>query len=351
MRVAARLATIVTLALAVVAAFGARRVLSGRTQRAQWALVGVMLAGIAVDGFSGRMPVESLAGPGSGDVAQLARWLKTKPGGGVLLLPFAMSGVAQHFTEHQAHTVDVQRPLVNGHRGHMPAMQRAFESEPSILGDPRRVGRAMRVLHAVGVRYVVFDGRDYETAAEVESLIDAMAASVPVVERATFGALRVVRLGASPAPVGVPPRRSAPIRASTLRVSASPNAERASLAIDGNPVSRWLTGSRQRGRERFTVTFDRPRDVAIVRLQVLPRSEGDYPRRLRIESIGEDGASKLLFDDEVIEPLLLGLIREPRYGPIEVALPPNRTVQLVLRQTGQTREKFWAINELVLWER
>jgi hypothetical protein len=203
----------------------------------------------------------------------------------------------------------------------------------------------------VGVRYVVFDGRRFRREADVVSLVNAVAAAVPVVERAAFGATRVIRLGASPSPVGLPPRRAAPIPASDLRVSAAPGAERASLAVDGDPLSRWLTNARQRGRERFSVRFDRPRDVAIVRLQMLPRSEGDYPRHLRIESIGDDGAAAVLFDDEVIEPLLAGLIREPRTGPIELALPPNRTAELVLRQTGRSRRQFWSINELILWER
>jgi hypothetical protein len=46
-----------------------------------------------------------------------------------------------------------------------------------------------------------------------------------------------------------------------------------------------------------------------------------------------------------------GLLREPRRAPIDIPLPPNRTVALTLRQTGQTRTWYWSIHELAIWER
>ena len=45
------------------------------------------------------------------------------------------------------------------------------------------------------------------------------------------------------------------------------------------------------------------------------------------------------------------LLREPTRAPIEIALPPNQTRTLVLRQTGQTDFRFCSIHQLALWDR
>jgi hypothetical protein len=350
MRVPARLATVVSLALAVVAAFGARRVLAGRPRRVRWSLAALLALGLAADGFSGPMPIAPLLGPDSKDVPRLDAWLGARPPGGVLLVPFEAVSVPQHLKEHQSYTMDVARPLVNGHRGHMPSMHRVLEHE-RLLSDPARAGRAMRALHAVGVRYVVFRRREFNGPKEVADVLSAIEAAVPIVERATFGSIHVVRFTAAAAPVVPELPRSAPIPGHLLRVSASRATDLAVRAIDGDPSTRWLSERPQRGRERFVVDLDRPRDIAVIRIQNVPRGEANYPRRLRIESVAADGTSRVIFDDEVIERLLVGLVREPRSGPIDIALPPNRSARLVLRQTGRARSSFWAINEVVLWER
>lgn len=141
-----------------------------------------------------------------------------------------------------------------------------------------------------------------------------------------------------------------PIPRRAFTVTSSIAANRVPLLFDGNFDTRWLTGRRQVGDEWIRIEFDAPRDVSRVRMDTAERSLGDYPRALVITS-GEGDLAQTLYAGSPLGALMKGILREPGRAPIEIALPPNKTTTLMLRQTGQTRTWYWSIHELTLRER
>jgi hypothetical protein len=97
--------------------------------------------------------------------------------------------------------------------------------------------------------------------------------------------------------------------------------------------------------------FDTPRDVRRVRLSTSARSLGDFPRDLLIEGADAIGEFTPLYRGSVVVPLGPALVRDPRHGPVDMWLSPNRITRLRIRQLGVTRTWMWAIDELSVWER
>ena len=132
--------------------------------------------------------------------------------------------------------------------------------------------------------------------------------------------------------------------------TASVSPDRLPLAFDRNIETRWLTGARQAGGEFIQLVFARTHDIARVRLLTSDRSIGDYPRHLVIEATDDAGTITRLYDGSVVFQLGAGLVRDPMEGPIDLWLPRNQTRRLRLLQTGTTRQWFWSIDELSVWE-
>jgi hypothetical protein len=122
------------------------------------------------------------------------------------------------------------------------------------------------------------------------------------------------------------------------------------LAFDGDPDSRWLTGGRQNGTERLELQLDAPHDIRLVRMQLAPRSFGDYPRELAIDVV-EEGKPRTVFRGPVLTQFVQGLLADGNYPYIDIAVAPNRARALTLQQLSQTNRFFWSIHELELWER
>ena len=134
-------------------------------------------------------------------------------------------------------------------------------------------------------------------------------------------------------------------------VTASPAAEHAALAADGDPRTRWDSTIPQRGDEWIRIGLDRERDLVALQLQLPPDDLGAYPRHLRVECEADDGSRVEVFSGPVLAHLMQSLIREPRQPALTVTLPPNRTRALRLYQTGQTRHAHWSVVDLAIWER
>ena len=121
------------------------------------------------------------------------------------------------------------------------------------------------------------------------------------------------------------------------------------MMFDGDVDSRWISGRPQAGDESITLTFDRPRDVRLIRMQLATRSESDYPRELVVEGVDANGTRRL-FHGSGLPLFVAGLFRDPVYPLIEVVLPENRSTAIRLRQLATTRTFFWSIHELRLFE-
>jgi hypothetical protein len=141
-----------------------------------------------------------------------------------------------------------------------------------------------------------------------------------------------------------------PIGISSMQVSSSHAPDRAPAMLDGDRDSRWLSGVPQSGSEWVSIRFDSPHDVASIRMRLAERSRGDYPRELAVDSVGGNGTITL-FRGSVLPSLVQGLLADGRYPEIVVALPPNRSSEIRLRQLARTGRFFWSIHELVVSER
>ena len=120
-------------------------------------------------------------------------------------------------------------------------------------------------------------------------------------------------------------------------------------AVDGVRESRWLTGRPQDGTEWFGVTFDRPRDVATLRIAV-ERSMTDYPRDLEVVSMVDGREGPTLFRGSVLGALGAGVLANPEHPDLVLTLPPNHSSGVLLKQHGHAPTWFWSIDELTLHE-
>jgi hypothetical protein len=271
----------------------------------------------------------------------------------VIELPILEWSIAPTLTFQYA-TLMHGHPIVNGYSGYGSTLQEFLGGPASPFNDPAAIGDALDVLRAVGVRYIVAHPRDYadqsfgaEIAAAIRSHDDVASETFRSEDVVAF----TLRGMAGPvAETGVPSAQQR-LGPADFHATASDANDRLPLAFDGDGDTRWLTGRAQNGDEWIALHFDRPRDVARLDLEVAARSFGDYPRALTIESAGEDGAATVLYRGPMIVPYARALATGRPLPAIALALPPNRTTTLTIRQTGRTRRWFWSIHELAIFER
>lgn len=121
------------------------------------------------------------------------------------------------------------------------------------------------------------------------------------------------------------------------KLTASHGGDRTGNAVDGNPSSRWDTGSPQVPGMWFTIELPEPALVASLELNT-KGSDMDYPRGYMVQT-STDGQS---WSDNVAEgrgdnPITI----------IELSLPePTRFLKIT--QTGRVGNKYWSIHELSL---
>jgi hypothetical protein len=351
MRVPARLAVVVLLALCVLAALGTARLLELLQPRSRTVAVLLLSVAIAAEGWA--VPVRMAPFDARGRPADRAgyRWLMQQPQGSAIELPILEWSIAPTLT-YQYATLSHGHPIVNGYSGYGSSLQEFLGGAASPLNDLDRIEDALRLLAAVGVRYVLVHPADYDDPQAGADTIAAIRAT-PALAAEEFRSDAVVgfrlkesgTLTAPAAPVG---RRLKP---SDFRASASDASDRLSLAFDRDVDTRWLTGRPQNGDEWISIAFDRTRDISSIELQTASRSFGDYPRELEMESVGEDGARTVLYRSPMLIPYGLTLAQSGSQPALVVNLPGNRTRTLTIRQVGHTRRWFWSIHELGIFER
>jgi hypothetical protein len=276
-------------------------------------------------------------------------FLRQSAPGAVLELPAALDRFERE-SRYQYLTLVHGHPVVNGQSGYVTPLFSFLAGGQSPFNETGRLGDALSAVRAADVRYLVvhhdaFDDRNVGRAWE-----DALVAEKSqVASLRWFGPTTIATLQPLPQE-HVPGTDRAAIPVSAIRAQASSGLDRLPLLFDGNPETRWLSGAAQRGDEWIALEFDRPRDVAAIRLRMAPRSNGDYPRVLAVESMGAGGA-RTLFQGSVLPAFVRGLLTSGTQPDIDLALPPNETAVLRLRQLGTARRFFWSIHELQVYER
>jgi hypothetical protein len=362
LRVPARFSTVVLLALAVLASVGFARIVSGVRPRARIAACAAALAIILLEGTGGAMPLAFLTPHGRPDRAAYA-WVRDGGAGAVLELPAGELDTTFRTYQYEYQTLFHHRPIVNGASGYNSALQVFLGSAASPLVEADYFSDGLRALRQAGVGTIVVHPQAFEDAATGASIVERFkrelaagaGGSSQVTSEAVFPGVVVYRLaewsGAAGAGGDVRGAAGRTIPPSRFVATSSHAADRLERAFDGNIETRWVSGERQSGTEWIDIAFDRPRDVARARILTADRSLGDYPRELIIEGVDVDGPPTTLFRGTIVQQLVQGLVADPLRGPIDIALPPNRTSRLRLRQAGHTRIWFWAVDELQLFER
>lgn len=348
LRAVARLGLIVMLALAVLAAFGSAWILDRVERRARTAVLVALIAGIVAEGWAAPIPTAAFSPFDSSAEGEAYEYLRRLPAGAVLELPTSLPEF-QREARYQYLTLVHGHRIVNGFSGYSTPLASFLADAQSPLNEENRLGKTLEALRGIGVRYLVI----HEDLFPDPTLRAAWRTTLASERRQLLSERRfadtnvVVLLPLVPPP---PLPNGPPIPVAAMRISASHSVERLPLLFDGDLDSRWLTGKPQIGDEWVELEFDRPRDIAGVRMRLAQRSSFEYPRNLVIESV-TDGTTVILFEGPVLPALFRGVIVDGAYPAIDIALPPNRSGALRLRQTGTTRRLYWSIHELQLWDR
>jgi hypothetical protein len=352
MRVPARMATIVDMALAVLAAAGAARLLARIPKRLALAATAALSAVVLLEGRQSASidpfpPVQRKLDRAAYE------WLRDSPPGAAVELRIVQQNDFHPFTLfYQFNTLLHRHPIVNGYTGWPSSLQEFLGGPASPFREPGRVADTLMALRTIGVRYVLLHWWTYADGVEPGMVMSEMrAAGDQIVEERQFQSTVAWRLAAAPP-------RSAPRDPPLVRLDSAlftPKAshvpERLAFAFDGDVETRWLTGTRQTGNEWLELRLKQPADIGRVRIETSPRGLLDYPRRLVVESVDEQGGAIVLFEGSVLTRLIESMSVDDHRAPVDIELPPNRTSILRLRQTGETRRWFWSVHELSLWRR
>ena len=351
-RVPARLAVVVYLALAVLAAVGVTVLVRAASRRRAVAASILLAVAVAAEGYAGPMPMAPTEALSARGAAAAYEWLRAAPPGAVLELPPGESSVALTLnnTRYQFFTLQHGHPLVNGFSGYSSPLFYHLRGN-SVLADFDSYPALLQALRSLGVRYLVVHSELFDDPALARATVAAIDQEAGQLRAtASFDTTSVFWLSEGET---APARNAVTLReipARAFQARASHVGDRLREALDGDPDTRWVSGRRQTGDEWIELHFDRARDVRRLRLDMASRSFGDYPRGVSIESVGEAEQVESVYSGSVLPHLLQGLLRDSKRMPIEVTLPSNQTRVLRIRQTGQTRAAFWSIHELSVWE-
>jgi hypothetical protein len=348
LRAPARLAVIVQLGLAALAAFGASHLidrLSRALRHGGGITVAVLSIAIVAEGWAAPIPTAAFDHRGDPRDRDAYEYVRSLPAGAVLELPTSVQRVEAEF-QYQYMTLVHGHPAVNGQSGYVTPLLAFLGGGHTPFSEAEQLPAALAMVRGIGVRYLIVHVAAFGDRTSADALLSAVQPQALTMRQ--FGDTTVAALSPLDAPAMPAGVRRVP--SSAIRASASQVADRLPMLFDGDPDSRWVSGGHQAGDEWIELALDRPRDVRVVRLQTATRSFGDYPRDLAIEVV-EGGAARTVFRGTVLPQFARGLVADGVHPFIDVVLPANRASIVRLRQLGVTHLFFWSIHELQLLER
>jgi hypothetical protein len=346
LRVPARFASIVYLALTVLAAIGIASVLRRRNARVAAALTAVLVAAVCFEGYSA-IPMAEVGPHGRTRDHGLYDWLRERPAGAVLELPIARLDGSYRSFVYQYNTLVHRHPIVNGWTGYTTELQQFLGSDASPFRNPDAFDESLDLLRGLGVRYVLVHPEDFDPRENAAPILAAFVARGQQLAMQRFGDAYAFTLPPAPAMTAPPLQRVDP---ASIQVTASHASDRVPYLTDGDRDTRWTTGSAQDGSEWIELRFDRIVDVRRLRFEVTPRDFRDYPRALEVDALDDDDDPAPLFRGGVLMAFGRGLLVDPMHVPIDIMLPAHPTRALRISQTGRSRGIWWwSIDELSVW--
>ena len=271
-----RFAAVVYVALAVLAAFGASRLLDRVTAPAIRAAMVLVLGVAAVaEGYMGPVPLERF--PSADMAADRAAYEARDAAAGAD--DRAAARRARPAVRHQFRTLIHGNRIVNGYSGYGSALQDFLRGPPSTEGAG---GDQLAMFRALGLRYVVvrpvvcrsrhrarYRGRDARADEARRASHDARAGDDRGAAAGRVGRAAEARRRRDPA------RLAHAVRLAQRRRAASCHRRQRRDAL----AERHAAGR----HESIHIAFDRPGRPSFLRLVMDRRSFGDYPRRLEID--------------------------------------------------------------------
>jgi len=174
MRVPARFAVVVVLALSVLAGYGVAAILDRVRRPWRPMLAVIFVLTVVADGFSAPLVVVPYDPRGRLEDRAVVQWLATRPQGAVLHMPVKTDNVQE--LNYQYTTLLDSHPIVNGYSGYSSPLQESLRMPNSPLDDPSRFEGGIETLRRIGVRYVVVHEHDFLTnaTARVQSYLDQL---------------------------------------------------------------------------------------------------------------------------------------------------------------------------------
>ena len=194
-RVPARLAVVFQMALAVLAAFGAIRVidrLGARSRAARIGVVTVLVALVAAEGWA-RFAAPAFDFRGAARDREAYAYLKSLPKGGAIELPTEAEQLLREF-DYQYMTLVHGHPVVNGHSGYVTPLATWLRGGHSPLRETGRQRDAMAMLRSIGVKYVVVHRSAYEDRSLLAELLTALSDDTQVMTRRNFEDITIAAL-------------------------------------------------------------------------------------------------------------------------------------------------------------
>ncbi|MEZ5318969.1 MAG: hypothetical protein R2752_16330 [Vicinamibacterales bacterium] len=231
-----------------------------------------------------------------------------------------------------------RHPLINGYSGYQPPHYQLLAGalrdriDPDVIEAFRRMG-PIQVL--VSRNEGVF-----------EFYRDLMAAQSDALHIGHTPAGEIYRWPALP-PI---PRDATAERLPVAGLDASGRGANAPLMADDDLSSRWESAGPQTIGDEVRVHLAAP--VAVTRLELdLGQWHGDYPRRLRVEVVPEDGGDPVrVWEEATIGETMLALLEDPSTTPLTIDLPAApRTREVILTVTASDHQMSWTIAELRVW--
>jgi len=351
MRVPARFAIVAIAAISVLLAIGVDWVRGHAAPGIRPLIPAACVLMVVADGWAMPITTVKYSARGRPEDRAVASWLADRASGALLHLP-ARPPTGEQMLDYQFMTLVHGHPIVNGYSGYATPLLDFLASGTSPLYDLARFPSTVRMLRAIGVRYVIVHPGDYDPSSKADALsertIQAFRGSSQVVKEAGLPQVTAFELQ----PWSTSPDANASIALldkRELSATASESPGRIENLFDGDRDKRWIAGiGGQDGSSWVRVQLAHPADIARVSLQIAERSMTEYPRMLRVESEDAAGRSRVLYDDAPYTEMGKAVVENGQYPDLVIALPHNETAALTIRQTAQSRAS-WSIHELRLW--